>query len=382
MYQDSKPRYEALDGLRGVAALMVVAFHCFEAYTPIIGTQIVNHGYLAVDFFFVLSGFVVSYAYDDRWDRMTLRDFAARRLIRLHPMVIAGTIIGAALFFFGQSDAFPLVGQCPAWKFLLCLAMGLLMIPCGPRLDIRGWSETNSFNGPNWTLTYEYVGNILYALVFRHLKVWMMAICCICAAFCTLDLTLGWNAFSLLDSPHYNVSGGWRLTSDHIYIGLTRLLYPFLVGILLRRTLFSDGRLNIHANRGFLRLSLLMAVVLGIPQIGSEAGIADGAYQALCILLVFPLVVVLGATVDHMGERETRICRWLGRLSYPLYITHYPFIYMQAAWLDSHSEAPLRVHIALNLGVVFMAVLTAWSLSRLYDEPVRRYLSKYLRGNG
>ena len=72
IYLDSKPRYEILDGLRGVAALMVVLFHIFETYnTQGPAYQIVNHGYLAVDFFFVLSGFVVGYAYDDRWNRMT-----------------------------------------------------------------------------------------------------------------------------------------------------------------------------------------------------------------------------------------------------------------------------------------------------------------------
>ena len=100
VYLASKPRYEILDGLRGVAALMVVLFHIFETYSKGPAYQIVNHGYLAVDFFFVLSGFVVGYAYDDRWDRMSTWGFFKRRLTRLHPMVIAGTLVGAALFFF------------------------------------------------------------------------------------------------------------------------------------------------------------------------------------------------------------------------------------------------------------------------------------------
>src|ERR1017187_9310640 len=96
VYLESKPRYEILDGLRGVAAVMVVVFHIFEARATSSLSQIVNHGYLAVDFFFVLSGFVIGYAYDDRWGKMNRWDFFKRRLIRLHPMVIMGTIIGAA----------------------------------------------------------------------------------------------------------------------------------------------------------------------------------------------------------------------------------------------------------------------------------------------
>ena len=104
-YLASKPRYEILDGLRGVAAMMVVAFHLFESYSRGAAFQIINHGYLAVDFFFVLSGFVIGYAYDDRWDRMTLGGFFKRRITRLHPMVIAGTVVGLLMFYFGI-DAF------------------------------------------------------------------------------------------------------------------------------------------------------------------------------------------------------------------------------------------------------------------------------------
>ena len=100
-YRESMPHYAILDGLRGVASLVVVAFHLFEAHAASHADQIINHGYLAVDFFFVLSGFVIGYAYDDRWGRMTYRDFFKRRLIRLHPMVVMGMLIGAAAFSFG-----------------------------------------------------------------------------------------------------------------------------------------------------------------------------------------------------------------------------------------------------------------------------------------
>lgn len=79
-YLASKPRYEILDGLRGVASMLVIAFHLLETYSKGPAYQILNHGYLAVDFFFMLSGFVIGYAYDDRWDRMDLAAFFKRRL--------------------------------------------------------------------------------------------------------------------------------------------------------------------------------------------------------------------------------------------------------------------------------------------------------------
>jgi peptidoglycan/LPS O-acetylase OafA/YrhL len=99
-YADSKPHYAILDGLRGVAALMVVAFHLLETHAPNRFEQMLNHGYLAVDFFFLLSGFVIGYAYDERWRSMSLGEFGKRRLIRLHPMILVAMMVGALAFAF------------------------------------------------------------------------------------------------------------------------------------------------------------------------------------------------------------------------------------------------------------------------------------------
>ena len=96
----TKPHYPILDGLRGVAAVMVVMMHLCEANSTSRFDMKINHGYLAVDFFFLLSGFVIGYAYDDQWNKMTVGDFFKRRLIRLQPMVIIGMIIGAVGFYF------------------------------------------------------------------------------------------------------------------------------------------------------------------------------------------------------------------------------------------------------------------------------------------
>src|SRR6185437_5966857 len=103
----SKPHYPILDGLRGVASLTVVIFHIFETFATSHIDQIINHGYLAVDFFFLLSGFVIGYAYDDRWSGMNFYGFAKKRLIRLQPMVIMGTIIGALLFYYPSTTLWP-----------------------------------------------------------------------------------------------------------------------------------------------------------------------------------------------------------------------------------------------------------------------------------
>ena len=375
VYLASKPRYEILDGLRGVAAVLVVLFHLLETYSNGQSTQILNHGYLAVDFFFVLSGFVIGYAYDDRWDKMTTWGFFKRRLVRLQPMVIMGTVVGACFYLFGQGDGFPLIGNVPGWKVLLAFVMGCLMIPCGAGMDIRGWGEMNSFNGPNWSLTWEYVGNILYALVFRRLPKIGLAILAAAAAFCTLDLCLDWNVFGLLTEGHaghrYTVIGGWSLTSEQVYVGLTRLFYPFIIGLLISRI----GKF-IKVKNGFWWCSLILAVLFSIPCVGGADNILNGIYNATCILVLMPLVVMMGAGSHIKGEKSAKVCNFLGEISYPLYITHYPLMYMQMNWAWSHPDAPAYAHVMVCIGCFLLSIGIAYACLKLYDIPVRKWLTE------
>lgn len=156
-YLPSKARYEILDGLRGVAALLVLAYHHFDLYSNgDLVRAIINHGYLAVDFFFILSGFVIGYAYDNRWDHMTLNDFFKRRLVRLHPMILLSTLIGMTFFYFGCGDMFPLIADTSVSMLLLCAVFSIFMIPAPTSMDIRGWSEINAINGNAWTLICSY----------------------------------------------------------------------------------------------------------------------------------------------------------------------------------------------------------------------------------
>ena len=379
VYLASKPRYEILDGLRGVAAVLVVFFHALETYSGGQATQIINHGYLAVDFFFLLSGFVIGYAYDDRWDKMTVWGFFKRRLVRLQPMVIMGTVVGICFYGLGQCEGFPLIGNIPGWKLLLAFVMGCLMIPCGVKMDIRGWAETNSLNGPNWSLTWEYLANILYAFVFRKLSKVALAVLAGLAAFCTLDVCLDWNVFGLLTAERaanaYTVIGGWSLTPEQMYIGATRLFYPFLIGLLISRV----GKF-INIKDGFWWCSLILAVLMSIPCVGGGGNILNGIYNAACILVLFPIVVMMGAGSTIKCERSAKVCTFLGEISYPLYITHYPLMYAQMAWAWSHPEAPAYLHVTVSVGVIILSIGLAYACLKLYDIPVRKWLTdKWLK---
>src|SRR6187455_297893 len=123
----TKPHYQILDGLRGVAAIIVVFFHLAEPLASSRLHNVVNHGYLAVDFFFMLSGFVIGYAYDDRWNKMSIGKFFKLRLVRLQPMVIMGMIIGAICFYFHDSVLWPEIHNVPLWKVIGIMLIGFLM---------------------------------------------------------------------------------------------------------------------------------------------------------------------------------------------------------------------------------------------------------------
>ena len=362
-YLASKPHYEILDGLRGVAAVMVIIFHLFEAHAG--GshlTQIINHGYLAVDFFFMLSGFVIGYAYDDRWNRMTVGTFFKRRIIRLHPMVIMGSIVGAAFFYFQESSCFPPIENTSIGTMLLVMLLGCTLLPLPLKFDIRGWTEMHPLNGPAWSLYYEYIGNILYALFVRKFNKVALSILVFLAACATLHLCL--------TAPNGDIVGGWALNWEQQYVGMVRLMYPFFGGLLLSRL----GWLIRLEKRAFWWCSLLIVVVLSIPRIGGEDGYwMNGLYEAFCIICIFPVIVSMGAGGKVTGKRSTAVCKFLGDISYPLYMVHYPFIYLYYAWVKNE-ELTFWESFPGALGVVVGSIVLAYVCLRWYDIPVRKYL--------
>ncbi|WP_083257134.1 acyltransferase family protein [Arcticibacter eurypsychrophilus] len=363
-FLESKSHYEILDGLRGVAALVVVAFHCFEAYAD--GNrfnQILNHGYLAVDFFFLLSGFVVAYAYDDRWGKMSQWDFYKRRLIRLQPMVIMGSIIGAILFYFQGGEMFGIINQTPVWKMLLVMVVGFTLIPILPSMDIRGWQEMHPLNGPAWSLFFEYIANILYALFIRKFSKKALAVFVFLSACLLIHYTVM--------GPKGDVIGGWSVDTTQLNIGFTRLLYPFFAGVLLSRI----GKL-IHIKNAFWICSLLIVTILCFPRIGDENHLwMNGLYESFCIIILFPVIVSMGAGGSIKNRYSSNLCKFFGDISYPLYITHYPLIYLYTAWVVDN-KVPVSYGIPMGLLLIIVSIAVAYGCLKLYDEPVREWLKK------
>ena len=368
-FADSKPHYELLDGLRGVAALVVIWYHVFEGFATSPVDQRFNHGYLAVDFFFILSGFVVGYAYDDRWKRraLTLTDFIKRRLIRLHPMVVLGAVLGAVTFCLQGSvqwDGTPVAFS----SVLLALLLGLFLIPAlpGSAPEVRGNGEMYPLNGPTWSLFFEYIGNLCYALFLRRLPTrWL-------AGFVTLT-GAGLAAFAVGNGSGYGHLGvGWSLADHNLVGGFLRLLFAFPMGLLLSRVFRP-----VAVRGAFWICSLAIVGLLSVPYVGDgTAPWMNGLYDTVCVLVLFPLLVWLGASGRATDRKTSGICKFLGDISYPVYVIHYPFMYLFYAWLWRGDAIPFAEAWPVAAGLFVGSILLAWMVLKVYDEPVRRWLTR------
>ena len=381
-FTDTKPHYELLDGLRGIAALLVVWYHVFEGFAFAAGSDTIsgmNHGYLAVDFFFILSGFVISYAYDDRWKKgFTLKDFFRRRLIRLHPMVIMGAVIGAVTFCIQGSVQWDGTHIATS-AVMLALLCAMFMIPAVPgcRYEVRGNGEMFPLNGPSWSLFFEYIGNIIYALAVRRMSDKALKILVVILG----ALLLWFTAFDI--SGYGNFGLGWTLDTVNFCGGLIRMLFPFSMGMILARN-FGEGRFKkIHVNNAFTICSVILACVLFVPAIkavipcGAMHICVNGLFEAAAIMAVFPAVVLLGASGFTTGKTSTALCKFLGDISFPLYIVHYPFMYLFYSWLIRTQQFTLARTWPAAIGVFAWNILVAWLCLKFYDIPVRRFLSKF-----
>jgi len=369
-----KPRYALLDGLRGVGALLVIFFHFGEAFATDWTTQAVNHGYLAVDFFFILSGFVIGYAYDSRWSRgMTAGRFMLRRLIRLHPMVILAALLGLAAYLLQGSvrwDGTPI----PLHAVVIALLLGLLMIPAIPHTitDVRGNAEMFPINGPQWSLFFEYIGSLLYAIFLhrlstRLLRLWVIAsglgvIACTMANF-SGGYTLGYG-WSIL---------GWDIIPCGGLIGgFLQMSFCFGAGLLMTRG-FKSSR---PVRGAFWICAGLLAALCCAPYVSAD-GVSrlNGVYDLVCTLLILPALVWLGARGVTTDRFSTSVCEWLGRLSYPVYIIHYPLMYLFYNWVWTN-RIPFTDAIPVMAAILTAIPLLAWAALKFYDEPVRRFLSR------
>ena len=364
-----KSHYQALDGLRGTAAFSVLLFHICEMLVPDLAHNPMPHTFLAVDFFFALSGFVLGHAYDDRMsvesagDRraLTLGGFLKSRVIRLHPMIIVAMLIATTVYLLDPfvGDGQRIGVKLPGLTLAATFGLSLLLLPT-PGLP-NTFGETHSMNGPSWTLFQEYIANLLYGLFGQKLGLKVHLLLCAGSA-----VALAVTALHFGDLGH---GWGW---SD-FWVAPVRLACPFLIGLLVSRQ-----KLRLPLRYPFFVLSAVLLAVFFAPVMGRW----NWLFEAGCVIFLFPIILATGTGGgDDITGWRGALCRFMGEVSYPLYIIHYPFIYLFAHWNWSTHPDPVRIGLvaaSLYVGVVALA----YCLSRWYDRPVRAWLTRLATEHG
>jgi peptidoglycan/LPS O-acetylase OafA/YrhL len=349
-------RYDVLDGLRGTAALLVVVLHLTNLFRHGAVLNPLHHGYLAVDFFYMLSGFVVGHAYDRRWGRMSLDGFFARRLIRLHPLVLLGAVLGAVSYLVGRVD---LMGS-EFWprRFLANVVLAAL---CLPAPEMPGlWDMTHGLNPPGWSLTQEYGANFAYALIGP--RIGRQGLVLLVGLSGAAELALG--------LIHGTIDTGWGWSN--LWLSPVRTAFPFFAGLLLQR---SGVRLNLRV--GWIGLSVALLAAFAAPLFGDIGALkTNGLFEAALVMLAFPLIIAAGAASQPFGM-VARLCRMSGEISYPIYIIHAPILESYAAWMWTQ-HPPHRLALGIGAALGLALPLISWGVLKLYDEPIRARLGRDL----
>ncbi|GAB3011788.1 acyltransferase [Niabella terrae] len=343
----TKPHYAILDGMRGIAAIIIVIFHCYEILTPELTDNPVAHGYLAVDFFFCLSGFVIGYAYDNRVATIGVKRFLLNRLIRLQPLVILGTLLGLAGLFL---DSFTTVSPVQefGWSRILVATLGSLLLLPAPILGRYG--NVFPLNAPAWSLSMEYFINLFYVFVLVHLSRRLLLVFLVAAA-----AFLIWVA-----ATEGIIIGGWSAASYRD--GYARVLFSFIAGLTVYRF-----RLVVANRIPFWTFTLLLVGIFLIPHTDR-----DWLVELLLVVLAFPLLIALGAGSRARGWVH-RFGLALGAVSYPLYMVHYWMIWILGAYAATNPGMP-ALYRASGL-ILVAALILAWLVLKYFDEPVRKRLT-------
>lgn len=248
-----------------------------------------------------------------------------------------------------------------------CPALRHVFIPALPgcSYEVRGNGEMFPLNGPAWSLFFEYLGNLLYALFIHRLGNKGLAVW-------TVLMGIGLGYFTITDFSGYGCLGvGWTLDAVNFTGGLLRMLFPFSLGMLVCRH-FKPAKVR----GAFWICTLSLIVLFHIPFIpGLEPVCYNGIFEMACIALVFPALVWLGASGTTTDRFSSGVCKFLGDISFPVYIIHYPFYYLFYAWLIKHQYFTFGETWMTALLLMAGNLLLAWLCLKFYDEPVRRYLA-------
>lgn len=341
----SKPHFLSLDALRGIVALFVVVWHSPQFWS----SMPFGYTYLAVDIFFVLSGFVIAHAYGEklRSRKISGWEFLKIRIIRLYPMYLIGLILGIFAYL---SGAFSLHNT---WVLLAIVTF--FFLPTG----FHPGQTLFAFNLPAWSLFYELTVNVLYGFfseLFSKKKL----------AFIITALGIALILIAVhKDTIDFGAIAGYK----NMIIAFIRSSFGILTGILIYQ--FHVRKKQSATVFSLIPITALIALLL-IPRIETLDPIID----LIAIFIIIPYGI-LALSRTQFTKKLNSTCEFLGRISYPLYAIHYPFILISLSLF--HSEIQKHQNISGLTLVVFLVIFSSFVANYIESPVIRRFRSIFLK---
>jgi len=346
--QPPKRFFTTLDGIRGIAAIAVVVVHAKALF----GIDSDGQNGLAVDLFFVLSGVVVTSAYERRIGRdLSVTDLVVIRIIRLYPLYIFGALFGIVLLY---NDIIPYtdVGYIP-----LTIIFTILMLP-----DLLTFAVF-PVNFPAWSLFFELWMNIAYGFTLRSLGARVLTAIMAVSVLGLMGV--------LYTSNHHSIGVGW--TRTNLFGGVFRVGYSFAAGVLLLRHFESRNALRFR----MVHSRLLPWLILGLvaAALGARPTLpVQPYYQLAVVVLLFPAIVYTALWTEPTGI-GARVCKFFGSISYAVYTLHVPLFGLFSYLIVKMTLLPIE-SLTPWAGFLFLGVLVpfCWAVDKFYDIPLRSFL--------
>lgn len=301
-----------LDAIRGIAAVLVALYHA-----PMLSPFGATKAYLAVDLFFVLSGYVLARAYAPQFDAgLTPVEFLAKRLRRLYPLYLASVAIAVPLILIkmtaGTIDA--------RWQTVASLGANAAGLPS------IFTDALYPLNVPAWSILVELGANAMLACSWPWLTKLRLA-----AVVATAAIYL-----SVVAVHHGSLSGGSEWTDLPLTIG--RVAFSFPLGVLLTKI-----NLSFAAIPEWLILGCIALIML--------CDIQSAIFDLFCVVCVFPAIILCGISMP-----TSPFWSWMGQRSYGIYVLHVPIL----RWLTGATKGLEANWVVMLCG--FMALVIAGSV--------------------
>lgn len=348
--QPAAPRFTVLDGMRGLAALVVITDHVPSRLLE----SLLPGRYLAVDYFFALSGFVLAHVYGARlMTSMSWFRFMTARVIRLFPLYILAVLMAAALALIASMKGW--AGAAPIGHVIASTLFGVVLLPCPPALSI--WPNAPfPLDGPAWSLFFELVANLGFALFIRRLNFRSLAV--------IMAVNAMMIAITAFASGKLDAGFAWSNFGG----GLFRVGYSFFAGVFIYR-------LRAHWTAPALPVWGAFALLVAVFAVPAQ-GVWRPAFDIVAATLIFPALVATAANARVDGAARS-LCVFMGTLSYGFYVLQVPVRDWLALAIAHFGgpNAPLRGAVDV-LMVTAVTITVAWILNYVYDVPLRDRLSR------